>query len=138
MKTTKLSLDFDLELIVYGLSSHEKDFRVAWELNQLLNIDLRREKDYMLWHNNEEQSFSNFKYLEEENGLEFRLCSNRSYQGFLIPEYKAFQFIFTIDGAVENFNFAVLENLFYESKFLLTYTEININNLKSKQNLIFE
>lgn len=135
---TLLDFDFDLDVILYGIASHDKDFKLAAELNRLCKLDFAKTKDIVLVRNTEHIVFSNYLFEDEENRLTFRLISNRSYGGNLIPEQKSAQYFFMVEGVIGVFNNQVFEQQLSKCKSVLTYFQIDANSLKSKENLIFE
>ena len=127
--------DYDFSLI--GISCHSKDYRLCWELNKILSIDLTRTKDYEISKKNEKSSFSFYEFIDENNYLEFFFISNRSKSGFLIPEQKKVDFFLVIRGNVsESLTKEIIVKI-NSLSLVLTSFNIDPNQLKSKQNLIF-
>jgi hypothetical protein len=78
---------YDFELI--GICTHHSDYRLAWGLNETLNIQLEKaEADFVLQgkKGNEETQHSTYHYKDHENIIEYYLVKNKSAGKFLIPE----------------------------------------------------
>src|SRR4051812_26436780 len=97
MKALRLVIDYDYDFEVLALISPEKDYKLAWNINKLLNIKLRRDQDLCLeFGKSNKLIFSNFKYDTEYGAL--RLLRNRSFDSqdprpFLLPEFKEYDYI---------------------------------------------
>lgn len=135
----KLTLDFeeeyDFELI--GISSHVKDYRLSWELNREMNFDLIKGKDYELNVKGENQLYSFFSYIDEENKQEFYLIDNRSEYGVLIPEEKKADYFLLIKGYINEDQKSQLIKRIGNIKSVLTTYHVEVESLKSKSNLLF-
>src|SRR5690606_21615958 len=141
-KKTKLIVQYDYEFELIGVSTTVKEYKLAWAINNLLNIRLVKDKDLeMTFKNNTYVIISNFMF-ETENSV-FRLLRNKSFdqgvgsQGFLLPELKNFDYIILISGFEDTYS---IEELTQKLKTLteIDYLQrIDIDQLKSKENLIF-
>jgi hypothetical protein len=136
---TKLLLNIEEEYDFYliGISCHAKDYRLCWEMNRLLNIDLARTEDLDLNLKTSIGKFSFYEFIDEENYSEYYLIANRSTKGFLIPEQKNTDFLFMIKGAAYDSVIDEISEKISSSEIVLTSYNIDVNSLKSKQNLLF-
>ncbi len=123
--------EYDFTLI--GISCHSKDYRLCWELNKTLNIELERTTDYQL----EKASFSFYEYIDEDNFLEHYFIANRGDNGFLIPEQKTVDFLLITKGNVSDSLTDDFTCKINAISVVLTSFNIDPNKLKSKQNLLF-
>lgn len=141
-KKTKLNVSYEYDFDLIGISTTVREYKLAWAINNLLGIRLVKDKDLEIAFKNDTfVIISNFIY-ETENSV-FRLLKNRSFeqgvgsQGFLVPELKDFDYIALISGYEDTLS---LEELIQKMKTLteIDYLQrINIEQLKSKENLIF-
>ena len=130
---------YEYDFLLIGISCHEKDYRLSWALNQNLSLQLIKEKEdieVFINKTNESSLHSFYSYKNEETQNEFILINNRSSAGFLIPEKSMADYLLIIK---ENFNYPLD---FYLKKiksvnFVLTAFNIAVEELKSKENLIF-
>jgi hypothetical protein len=134
-----------------------EDYRLAYLLNNYLNIRLTR-KPADLDYNNGKSTFSIFewedpKYLTTWN-LVFNVCKAELFQKaeyqslfdsqekiittfHLIPEYKRVNYFLKIDGEVdEDKEKQIIDNILKIPQISTAYS-IDANQLKSKNNLIF-
>jgi hypothetical protein len=106
-------------------------------MNKLLNIDLARTEDLDLNVKTSVGNFSFYEFIDEENYIDYYLIANRSTKGLLIPEQKNTDFLFMIKGDPYD---SVLEDIsekISSLEIVLTSYIINVDSLKSKQNLLF-
>lgn len=133
--TLNIEEDYDFSLI--GISCHAKDFRLCFELNKLLEIDLTRAKDLEIISKNTTGNYALFEYIDEDNFLDYYLISNRGEKGFLIPEHKTIDFLLQLKGATNEEIEEELISKICSLSIVLTAYQIDVDSLKSKQNLIF-
>lgn len=138
MKYT-LEDDYDYDFRLVGISCHAKDYRLCWCLNRFLNLGFIKDNNDLEIVGDglfEGSKHSMFSYYDEEDQNEYFLIANRDSQGFLLPEQKQADFVLLIkeslpldlDGFVKELRSLDL---------ILTSFEIDVEKLKSKENLIF-
>jgi len=142
MKNSKLIVDYDYDFEVLAIISSVKDYKLAWALNKSLNINLCKTSDLCLdFVKDSRLLISNFIF--ETEYTTFRLLKNKSYEfaknpkPYLLPELKEYDYIIKISGEHTSLN---AENTLENSKSLSVVEyikQIDIHNLKSKENLIF-
>jgi len=133
--TLEVEEDYDFELI--GICSHAKDYRLSWEMNKALELDLVKGDNYDLSVKGEKQSYSFFNFIDEENWVEYYLINNRTVNGILIPEEKKSDYFLLIRGVLRGGQKESLVKGIAEIKNVLTTYEIEVKSLKSKSNLLF-
>ncbi len=158
-----LFLEPDYDFVLIGISSHAKDYRICWAINNKLNIEFKK-IDSLEIKNSKKQStpsfFSTFRFEDAENFLEYFVIANLSEgkrpslkknslfgeekeeeqsleNECLIPEYKNFDYFFIIKGKVSDNKRDEFVTAIKELDITLTALAINLTPLKSKQNLIF-
>lgn len=135
--TLNIEEDFELDFDLIGISCHEKDFRLCYEFNKCLEIDLYRIKDLEIVVKNSKGNYSLFEYNDEENRINYYLISNRSEKGTLIPEHKSIDFLLQLKGVTGDGFVEELITKICSISSVLTAYKIEVDSLKSKQNLIF-
>ncbi|HEX9650175.1 MAG TPA: IPExxxVDY family protein [Cyclobacteriaceae bacterium] len=142
MRKSKLVVDplFDFDLV--GLISHAKGYRIAWELNRTLEVQLIKAKDQIIRFNDGNAiTVVNYYYKTENAGL--FLLRNRSIetkesgQMLLIPELQEFDFFLKIKGA-DSFDAEEIAKIVRNIKIIQYSSLIDPINLKSKENLVFD
>lgn len=139
MSKKLLTFEYEFDFFLIGISCHEKDYRLCWNINQTLQIDLVKIESLEIYNAKEKTRnyFSLFAYEDEENQRTVYLISNRGNQGLLISEQKKTDFFLLIKGALLHTD---KENFLQELKkisLILTSFEIDPGKLKSRKNLIF-
>jgi hypothetical protein len=155
-----LEIEFDFDFVLIGISSHEKDYRFCWRINNELKLNLLK-KDPLEIKNKKQKtpSFFSFFWCEEPKLFaEYAVIANASEtkrsekmsntlfndlsgadndSDFLIPEQKQFNYFFVIKGEVETDE---LDNIIKQIKSIenvQTAVRIDVKTLRSKENLIF-
>ena len=128
--------DFDL----YGISSHEKDYRICWAINNLLGLSLERtaENIEVVFNQQEKQNsqFPVFKFERDDVLETFYLIGNKYENHQLIKEQKHVDFFLmvkTIDVMSTNDFIDKLKDI----PFVLAVNKVDVSILQSKKNLIF-
>jgi hypothetical protein len=79
--------DYDFDMI--GICSHHNDYRLAWGINELLNIQLSKaSEDYVAVNKKgiRVSVHSLYEYKDEDCLTEYYLVKNKSHGKLLIPE----------------------------------------------------
>ena len=131
-----LNVDDDYDFSILGISCHAKDYRLCWEINKALSVDLEKQS-YITSENQSEMAFSNASYFDEENHIEYTIISNKNEGGVLIPEHSRLDYFFKIHGPQHEFIADDCKSALLNIDFVLAVVELNPSQLKSKMNLIF-
>lgn len=134
-----LNIEYEYDFTLIGISCHEKDYRLCWNINNALHIELTKIESLENYSPKEKAKglFSLFSYEHEESQRTYYLLSNRSQYGVVIPEQKQTDYFIIIKGSFFESDKAVLMDELKKIPIILTSFEINPNSLKSKKNLIF-
>ncbi len=157
-----LKIEYDYDFVLIGISSHEKDYRICWALNQALGLDLTKGESLEIKakKQNTPSFFSLFKYENTVEFMEYFVISNLSENklytskdntlfgkgvkesdstenGILIPEHKQMTCFFVIRGEMEEEKMEELVQKIKEIDIILAVVSIDVRALKSKTNLIF-
>ncbi len=131
-----LELEEDYDFLLIGVFSHVKDYRLSWYLNQKLGIDLQKFENLILNLKGGSQEHSFHKFYDEENLKEYYLLANRSEDGWLIPEEKC-DYMLMLKGHFSEDDFQSIKQSIHELKPVLATSQIVVEDLKSKENLLF-
>jgi hypothetical protein len=142
MKKIRLSIDYGYDFEVLAVISSVKDYKLAWAINRCLNIHLCKSSDIFFGLKKEQELLiSNFIF--ETEYTTFRLLKNKSFETpknntpYLIPELKDYDYLIKITGQSISFNSdAIIEKL-KELPLVEYIKKVDIQNLKSRENLIF-
>ena len=154
MAIKKLVLDYDYDFLLIGILSSVPDYKLCWGINKVLNIVLKKEQDLELQLHDKEMNdglkltfdkpemtprYSMYTYYKEVTHLRYTVASNRSVSGLLIKEEQSVDFFLVVDGLYDDLKKGdSIVNDLRKQREIITAYKIDPNNLKSKQNLIFE
>ena len=143
--------DFDQEYALLAIHSNAEIFKVAYSLNDLLKISLKRENDICI--ENFDYIFSLYKYISSKYKSKMFLFSNRSQNSntlnaeaalfneldtssLFILEFPKVEFFLKIEEG--KFNIKDLIFRINNCKNIASCYQVNLKRDKSKYNLIFE
>lgn len=128
--------DFDFDLI--GICSSYSDYRLCWGVNQVLDIHLSKGEDYSLITKKEGECLHSFyEFYHEETHEEFYLIKNQSLNyKLLIPEQDKIDYFLIVKN---NYSYQISDLVakLKQLDSILTAFSFNVDELKSKSNLIF-
>jgi len=140
MKKSKLVIDYEYDFDLLGLTTAAKGYKLAWDMNQALHIQLIKQPDLAVgFKNNDERSFSFYAFETQINRL--KLFKNRPSEGdtgkyFLIPEFPHFDFII-LAAMKDQYAHPQLLELIKSIPSVQFAAFIPMEGLKSKSNFIF-
>jgi hypothetical protein len=91
-KVIKIKESIDIPDTVIGISSQETDYKIAWEINMLLNIELKKNPDKVFIEDKTSDEVRiPYYFSEETDGLKYFIIRN------ILPEYVFFKGLKHID-----------------------------------------
>jgi hypothetical protein len=158
-----LEIEYDFDFVLIGISSHEKDYRLCWALNNKLGLELTKQESleikgkkqitpsyfsfFTFNHEDEFKEYSILANFSESKSLELHETSlfgalektkaDHTENEYLIPEQKQMNYFLVINGEFENEEVDELIKKIKEIDNVQTALRIDPKTLKSKQNLIF-
>jgi hypothetical protein len=105
VKKYELVIEDECTLDVFGVSSAFADYRLAWELNQCLDLNLTKANDAFEIRPNKAKElvpFRYFSYFDEECLSRFYLIKNKQENGAFQVEHPMIDYFFV---ARENYSF---------------------------------
>lgn len=140
MKKNKLLVDYEFDFTLLAVLSEVREYKLAWYINKQLHIRLVKEDDiHFQFLNQQNLIVSNYKFATEHTT--FRLLKNKSVQegssSCLLPELVQFDYLIMIQGVGDFFDNIDVVQLLKEIPAIRYLSNINLNQLKSRENLIF-
>ena len=142
MAKNKLIIEYDYDFSLYGIISISKDYRLAWLINKYMDLHLRKEEDIKIsFLNDENLVISN--YLYETEHAQLRMLKNKSedrksdIMSYLIPELNKFDYLIMKNGRIGDLSDQELFKEIQKIKEVQYIVALDIDKLKSKENLIF-
>ncbi|WP_143961774.1 IPExxxVDY family protein [Litoribacter populi] len=140
MKKTKLQVVHEYEFDLIGLVAPLKDYKMAWVINNSLELDLIKTKDYQLEFLNQPALVISQFILEKDHGF-IQLLKNRSYSKsdkalYLVPELKTIDYFLLLQDYTYELNInAYIEEL-SRHPYVQNVVKLDVTKLKSKENLL--
>lgn len=139
MGKLKLQVEYDFDFTLIGISCHEPDYRFTWHVNRNTGMNFQKEDDLQMpLKDNVVSSHSIFSCHIEENFCTYYLIGNKGTGGLLIPESKHTDYFLMIKGPVQDDALEELTGQIRSISRVLTVFNVNVNELKSKYNLLIE
>ncbi len=136
MSRKRLHIELDFAFACIGISCHQKDYRLGWNINEALNIRLQKVESIILEDKlfGEEMKFPKFYFQDEVNGAEYTLIGNRNKWGFLIPEEPNMDYFLVINS--ERFDRKETLQKLRDINIILSFGSLNVEKLKNKERLL--
>ena len=96
-KKHTLELDQEIDFDLIGICSHHSDYRLAWGINQCLELHLSKcDEDYCVTDRKGivVSTHSMYEYLDEDNRLVYYLIKNKNQGKYLISEKTGIDYFF--------------------------------------------
>ena len=125
--------------MLFGICSHDKDYKFCWMLNQKLGMDFSKSDSVKIASKKQaaQAEFPVYHFCEEEIFTDFYIISNKSGTTTLIPEQKKADYFLMIKGNLTQDEKNDTLKKIKETQGILTAFEINPEKLKSKQHFQF-
>lgn len=138
MAKHKLFAEEEFEFDLLGICSNNSDYRLCWNINQCLGINLSKTDDYAVMSKKEGESLHSFyHYTDESDYTEYYLIKNLSNTfKHLIPEKAQVDYFLVLKNNSVHDPDDILD-LLKENETILTAFIFDPAELKSKSNLIF-
>ena len=114
VKKYELTLDDEQPFEVYGISTAFADYRLTWELNQMLAIHLEKEEqrfELYMPKLKAQQAFSYFSYADQELLTRFFLIKNKQEQQLLQADRPMIDYFLVLKDNFSHDAAALLEQL---------------------------
>ncbi len=138
-KKQTFTLDFvpDFDFIVIGIFSAYRDYRVCFELNRILHLNMIRQDDLevKLEKKGSSGSFPWFFQLNDDEE-EYYLVANKGNHGFLIPELRQTDYFLVVKNPSRYTTAADLESRIRFVAIISSTTEIDPTAVKSAENFL--
>lgn len=138
MHKFKLELDDEYEFVLYGISCHLKDYRVAWHLNKQLRLDFVRNMVSLAIGKGELREFSIYKSEDYDHHLTYYLLDNYSDDMPLVKSLKQYDFFIIVEGYIELFDHELFRAKLKEIEHLQMVAQEDPQVLSKYQYLLFE
>jgi hypothetical protein len=133
--TLEIEDEYDFEII--GVSSHEKDYRLAWSLNKTLGWRLVRIEDAVVEGKRSTTHHARFRWTHPVDQTVFTLIDNKTPEGTFMPDLMQFDYLLKIEQPSES-SMKKLQSGLRKTDFVLAFQRQEVDKLKYKDNLLDE
>ena len=139
MNKFTLKYELDLNFTLIAITCPLKDYRLCFHINRASGLGLVKNEDHEVWvSKNHSLFFTKYSYISSIEETEFYLLGNKGIDGgILISETKTTDFFLLIRGFIDDEDFLSLMNAIKQIDGVLVATEIDLEKIKSKENLVF-
>ena len=142
MRILRLDIEYDYNFQVYGVVSPYKEYKLAWAINKLLNLQLVKKSDICYdMPEKERLVISNYEYISDHSIV--RLFRNRALgtctlkKPYLIPDIMEYDYILQISGALQQLYPQEIIGRILNIPLVQYVKQFDPLTLKFKENLIF-
>jgi hypothetical protein len=142
MKTLHLDIEHEYNFDLYGIVTPVKDYKLAWALNDILDLRLLKQKDICYdFLGKDRLIISNYQYITDHNII--RLFRNKALgattlkKPFLLPDIKEYDYVIQIAGAMQQLYPHELINRILKTDLVQYVKKFDPLTLKFKENLLF-
>ena len=157
-------LDFgefnEIDYSLIAIHTTLEDYRLAYFINQKLHVNLNKsDKEIQITDKDGEVHFSRFHYYEKKKDISWDLIQNINEiiqlkeednqslftnfsievakKVFMLPEFKKVNYFLKIENSEEDTNLLKIQSELNSIDHIATNYIVDINKIKSKNNLIF-
>ena len=128
MKTYKIDNEYEIDILLLGINSHVKLYKLCWEINKKLNKNFVKTQNHKP-QNTKNQSFERYSFMDENTQTEYNILSNRCVTGYLDPNNKSVNYFIIVQGGVYRSK-KIIESLNKIKDILLVF-ELNLSKINS-------
>lgn len=121
-----------------GIVSNQPAYKLVWQINNTLHLQLQRVEDLHYTHRKGEDIYIQcFEFADEEYECIYRLVANKTSNNILIPEHRNTNYFLQVKGEHEELPWGSLIGALKKLPFALTVYELQFEILKNKDILYF-
>ena len=129
----KVDTEEEFDFLLIGIVCQHKDYRLCFELNRKLELNLTRQNDYevSISKRMHPAMFSFFKFENEEQDF-FYVFENKGKHAMLVPEHKQIDYFLMIRESLQRRSLIEMVNAIKEIPVVLGAYPIEARTLKSR------
>lgn len=138
-KVLKIDYSESFDFFLAGVVCGYKDYRLCFELNAALKIQLKRLADHAINTGKlGAKSFYSFYGFKNKFGHEFYVLANKGTSGLLIPEKATIDYFLILKSEEKNIDFKTIVKQLKTLEVITAVAELVPASLKSAENLLFD
>lgn len=132
----QLDVVYSYDFLLYGISCHEKMYRLAWQMNKVLGSDFSLEDHVLIPQKAGATEHMTYRWEIEAEGSYFTLIQNRSAGGWVLPSHKHIDYLLKqeCDDHVSEIAIEEIRKL----SLVLAIFDLEPETTKNKENLLFD
>lgn len=139
--SSELNVNYAYDFLLFGIVSSAKDYKLAWSINQALQIRLVKANDLKIDFN-KDHSIIITNFIFKTSHCTFKLLKNESYAankqpGYLLPDQQQINYLLKIKDATETIRTDDISAKMHTIPDIDSLTLFDVNTLLFKDNLIF-
>ena len=131
---TEIEADFHL----LGIVANTADYNMAWHINELLHIHLKRVDDHKVQFKSD-KFLSTSKFIYETEYCSYTLIQNRVLDGegfnFVLREIKNIDYLLIIHDETDNLKILNVKSTLSKIKNVILVQNLDVSKIKSLDNL---
>lgn len=140
MKKSKLLVDNLYEFELLGFVAPIKDYKMAWVVNDCLDIKLIKTNDFELFFLDDSVLKISQFIIKKDHGY-IQLLKNRSVSenqniNYLIPELKMIDYFLILQDFTYDLNIYTYIEQLSKSNIIQNVVKLDVTKIKSKENLL--
>ncbi|UZD24011.1 IPExxxVDY family protein [Algoriphagus halophytocola] len=140
MKKTKLLVEHTYDFELLGLVSPVKDYKMAWLINRDLQLDLVQWEDLELEFMTAPTLKISQYFLSLPHGfvqlLKNKALNSTNQVAYLVPELKSMDYFLLLQDETFQISINTFANQLAKNPFIQNVMKLDVNKLKSKENLL--
>ena len=142
MAKNKLNVTYDFDFILLAINANVRPYKLAWAVNNNLKLSLVRLENISIEFT-KGKHLSIINYFTESEYQKIRLLCNKCenteerFSPYLLPELKNFDYLIVLENESNTFDENAFINKTKQIPFVQFATKVDLQNLKSRDNLIF-
>ncbi len=137
-KKLRLNSDYEKDYTLFGIVSHQRDYRLIWSINEKMHLHLEKMEDLKIFQDkkNEINTFSLYYYNEPNTFKSYFFISNMGEKGPLFIEHRQTNFLLLIKGNVSQTLKDEISHDLFTNEYVLKVHSIPISTIKNIDNFL--
>jgi hypothetical protein len=123
----------EIDFSVLAINSHAKAYKLCWNINKTLELDFEKTDSQKI---SDKLFFSRYHHITKE-GYEYDILTNRSKEGYLMPEYKSVNYFLILNNQNQRRSTDLIIEKLKHTKEVLMVFEIDVTSSKYLERFIF-
>jgi hypothetical protein len=139
LKKHKLEYNESFDFLLFGISSHEADYKLVWKINKEFSLNFVREDNLKAVTRKTAgpSEYALYSYDDEDTFYLYHLISNKSEEGVLLEDLKNIDFLIRIQGDFTEAFLNGFQSRLKKTEGILGVFRLDPTALKGREFLLF-